>query len=91
MNVLVIGSTGYLDSVVAEHLIDAGHRVIALTRSTTAGPDVRRGDLADPASSAQRRPLILTGSSTSERLATPRPAWPRSPPWPTPCAAPADS
>lgn len=50
MDVLVMGVTGYIGAAVSEHLTAAGHRVIALTRSTVTGPDMRRGDLTDPRS-----------------------------------------
>ncbi|MFE7565140.1 NAD-dependent epimerase/dehydratase family protein [Kitasatospora sp. NPDC057500] len=55
MKVLLTGATGYIGSAVTEHLIAAGHQVVALTRS--AEPQPGRGwhaqvvgDTADPAS-----------------------------------------
>lgn len=53
MRILLIGATGYVGSVVAEHLTTAGHEVIALTRSASAAADgagKRAGDLTDPES-----------------------------------------
>ncbi|MGD1221429.1 NAD-dependent epimerase/dehydratase family protein [Streptomyces krungchingensis] len=50
MRILLIGATGYLGSVVAEHLTDTGHEVVALTR-TPENPGrytARHGDLRDP-------------------------------------------
>lgn len=54
--VLVIGATGYIGTVVVEHLLAAGHDVVALLRpgpKPRGLPDdvaVRAGDLRDPAS-----------------------------------------
>ena len=56
MKILLPGATGYLGSVVARHLADAGHTVVALARPSGAVPmadsiaEVRYGDLADAAS-----------------------------------------
>jgi nucleoside-diphosphate-sugar epimerase len=54
MNVFITGGTGYLGSVLVEHLIAAGHEVTALARSeesaralTVAGATPLRGSLAD--------------------------------------------
>ncbi|KUJ65019.1 hypothetical protein ACZ90_52715 [Streptomyces albus subsp. albus] len=57
MKVLLIGANGYIGSAVAAHLADAGHQVVALTR--TPGRDTGRpyeervGDLTDPGSLTQ--------------------------------------
>lgn len=52
MKVLVLGATGYIGSVVTEHLARGGHDVVALLRGeppiSTSIHDVRVGDLADP-------------------------------------------
>jgi uncharacterized protein YbjT (DUF2867 family) len=59
MDVLVAGATGRLGGPLADHLIDRGHRVRALTRDPGAAPAERlrrrgahvvAGDLDDPAS-----------------------------------------
>ncbi|QCX81371.1 hypothetical protein C9F11_38940 [Streptomyces sp. YIM 121038] len=57
MKVLLTGATGYIGSAVTDHLVAAGHQVVALTRS--AEPESGRpwhaqlvGDTADPASLA---------------------------------------
>ncbi|WP_172383191.1 NAD-dependent epimerase/dehydratase family protein [Streptomyces sp. MNP-20] len=57
MKVLLTGATGYIGSAVTDHLVAAGHQVVALTRS--AEPEPARawhaqlvGDTADPASLA---------------------------------------
>ncbi|GLH96311.1 NAD-dependent epimerase/dehydratase family protein [Phytohabitans aurantiacus] len=50
MKVLVLGATGYVGAAVADHLADAGHEVVELSR--TARPERPRqqriADLADP-------------------------------------------
>lgn len=57
MNVLLLGATGYIGSAVADHLADAGHRVVGLVRPTEASStpggrlsETRVGDLHDPVS-----------------------------------------
>lgn len=54
MKVLVVGATGYIGAVVADHLAAAGHEVVELSRSAgdaaERGRERRVGDLADPAS-----------------------------------------
>jgi nucleoside-diphosphate-sugar epimerase len=54
MRVLVAGATGFIDSHLVPELINAGHRVLGLTRSdagsdalTLAGAEVFRGDMND--------------------------------------------
>lgn len=54
MKIFLTGGTGYVGSVVLEHLLEAGHDVEALTRSTTgaarladAGASAVQGSLAD--------------------------------------------
>jgi nucleoside-diphosphate-sugar epimerase len=54
MNVMVLGATGYIGSVVTERLGAAGHGVVALTRSESTARrlssvhEIRRGDMAVP-------------------------------------------
>jgi nucleoside-diphosphate-sugar epimerase len=57
MNVLLIGATGYIGRVVAQHLAAAGHRVRGVARSDAAaarlaqaGLEACRGDMRDPSS-----------------------------------------
>lgn len=56
MNVFITGGTGYFGSALVEHLISAGHRVIALARSEHSANQLReagavpvRGSLSDTA------------------------------------------
>src|SRR5690606_19144776 len=56
MNVLVVGGAGYIGSVTAAELLDAGHRVVVLDSLRTghraavpAGADIVVGDLGDRA------------------------------------------
>lgn len=60
MRVFLTGATGYIGSVVAEALMDAGHDVLGLARSEERARqlesrriEVHRGDLGDPASLAK--------------------------------------
>ncbi|KAA2265091.1 NAD-dependent epimerase/dehydratase family protein [Solihabitans fulvus] len=54
MRVLLIGGSGYLGTVLAEHLSTLGHEVVVLTRPAKANTETpyerRVGDLTDPAS-----------------------------------------
>jgi nucleoside-diphosphate-sugar epimerase len=55
MHVLVLGATGYVGAVVVEHLLHAGHRVTAASRSAGTGKGGATAvpvDLRDPASVA---------------------------------------
>ncbi|MER7708121.1 NAD-dependent epimerase/dehydratase family protein [Kitasatospora sp. NPDC097605] len=57
MKVLLTGATGYIGSAVTEHLVAAGHQVVALTRGAEPRPGrgwhaQLVGDTADPASLA---------------------------------------
>ena len=85
MKILLIGATGYLGSVVARHLAEAGHTVVALARPRGAVPmaesiaEVRYGDLADAASLADTVSLDVdavvnlatpTGDEATDRAAT---------------------
>ena len=55
MRIFVTGATGYIGSAVVRELIDAGHKVIGLTRSAKgavklkeAGAEVHQGSIDDP-------------------------------------------
>ncbi|MGW6916638.1 SgcJ/EcaC family oxidoreductase [Kitasatospora sp. NPDC054939] len=57
MKVLLTGATGYIGSAVTDHLVAAGHQVVALTRGSQPQPGrgwhaQLVGDTADPASLA---------------------------------------
>ncbi|MEV7414786.1 SgcJ/EcaC family oxidoreductase [Streptomyces sp. NPDC089919] len=57
MKVLLTGATGYIGSAVTDHLVAAGHQVVALTRNAAPRPGrgwhaQLAGDTADPASLA---------------------------------------
>ncbi|MFD7561179.1 SgcJ/EcaC family oxidoreductase [Streptomyces sp. NPDC059835] len=57
MKVLLTGATGYIGSAVTDHLVAAGHQVVALTRGAEPRPGrgwhaQSVGDTADPASLA---------------------------------------
>ena len=62
MRVFVTGATGFIGSRIVSELIDAGHRVLGMTRLDrgarqleNAGAEVHRGTLEDVVSIAERR------------------------------------
>ncbi len=73
MNVLVLGATGYIGSAVVARLSAAGHRVTALSRSTSApglpGVTAVRGDLLDPSAVAA---LVTPGVDAVVHTAAPQ-------------------
>lgn len=72
--VLVGGATGYIGRVVAEHLVDRGHRVVAVVRPGSQrgglppGVEARAGDLTDPATLGS---LVTPDVDAVVNLATP--------------------
>ena len=83
MRVFVTGATGYIGAAVIRDLVDAGHEVVGLTRSSdgvailkAAGAEAHRGDLDDldslKAALPQRMASFTWRSSTTSPTSRPR-------------------